>query len=187
MDINHIQLNPAALAGLYSDHLVHAGGIPGSEAKAVTEKNVSETTAAATTPIASSTSNAAIKSLGSNERNVLLLVSHTDIVFLPDEELKFLTGILAACKLSLADVALVNLAATTAIGYKELLTQFSSNKVLLFGIEPTAIGLPLSFPAFQLQAFNGITYHWCPDLSRMENDRTLKTQLWNNLKILFTI
>lgn len=187
MDINHIQLNPAALAGLYRDHLVDAGGIPGSEAKPVTEKNVSVTNAAVTDPIAPSTSNAAIKSLGSNERKVLLLVSHPDKVFLPDEELKFLTGILAACKLSMADVALVNLAGTDGIGYKELLSQFNSTKVLLFGMEPSTIGLPMAFPAFQLQAFNGTTYHWCPELSRMENDRTLKAQLWNNLKTLFNI
>ncbi len=187
MDINHIQLNPAALAGLYKDHLVDAGGMPARLAKPVTEITVSVIPTQAPPSKAPSASITSIKSLGSNERKVLLLVNHTEIVFLPDEELKFLTGILAACKLSMADVALVNLAGTDGIGYNELLTQFSSNKVLLFGIEPSSIGLPMSFPAFQLQAFNGTTYHWSPDLSRMENDRTLKAQLWNNLKKLFNI
>jgi len=183
MDINHIQLNPAALAGLYKDHLVDAGGIPGRQTKPATEAAVLVTPA----PLPSTETVSTIKTLGSNERKVLLLVSHPDVVFLPDEELKFLTGILTACKLSMADVALVNLAATDGIGYKELLTQFNSTKVLLFGLEPSSIGLPMSFPAFQLQAFNGTTYHWCPDLRRMENDRTLKAQLWNNLKTLFNI
>ena len=183
MDINHIQLNPAALAGLYKDHLVDAGGIPGRQTKPATEAAVLATPV----PMPSTEPITAIKSLGSNERKVLLVVSHTDIVFLPDEELKFLTGILAACKLSMADVALVNLAGTDGIGYKELLSQFNSTKVLLFGMEPSTIGLPMAFPAFQLQAFNGTTYHWCPELSRMENDRTLKAQLWNNLKKLFNI
>ncbi len=179
MDINHIQLNPAALAGLYKDHLVSAGS--SSPVAAVPAKD----SAPATVPAASAI--APIKSLGSNARKVLVLVSHREVVFLPDEELKFLTGILAACKLSIADVAIVNLHHNPGIGYKELLATFSSSHVLLFGIEPASISLPLAFPAFQLQAFNGTTYHWCADLAGMENDRTLKTQLWNNLKKIFTL
>lgn len=179
MDINHIQLNPAALAGLYKNHLVASGGSSpaGAVSVAVIEQPI---------PVAPPV-NKEIKSLGNNERKVLVLVSHAEVVFLPDEELKFLTGILAACKLSIADVSIVNLYHSPGTGYKELLTWFGSSRMLLFGLEPGTINLPLSFPEFQLQAFNGCTYHWCPDLGKMENDRTLKTQLWNNLKKLFTI
>lgn len=187
MDINHIELNPAALAGLYKNHLVEAvDTTPASGIKTgAVELPVAPVKLPSTETI--SAKSEPVKFLGSNERKVLLLVNHPDVVFLPDEELKFLTGILAACKLSLADVALVNLSMNYGTGYKELLAQFGSNKVLLFGAEPVAISLPLSFPAFQLQAFNGTTYHWCPDLQQMENDRALKTQLWTNLKKLFTI
>jgi hypothetical protein len=179
MDINHIQLNPSALAGLYKNHLVESVGSSPAETKRLTVIDEPLPPAA---PV-----NKGIKALGNNERKVLVLVNHKDVVFLPDEELKFLTGILAACKLSIADVSIVNLCHWPETGYKDLLTQFSSTRMLLFGLEPGAIGLPLSFPDFQLQAFNGCTYHWCPDLGKMENDRTLKTQLWNNLKKLFTI
>lgn len=183
MDINHIQLSPAALAGLYKNHLVESGdSSPGAgRPVAVTETPlINLSTSAAATAIT-------VKALGNNEKKVLVLVRHADVVFLPDEELKFLTGILAACKLSIADVSIVNLHHAPGTGYKDLLNQFHSSRVLLFGLEPGTINLPLSFPEFQLQAFNGCTYHWCPDLGRMENDRTLKTRLWNNLKILFTI
>lgn len=179
MDINHIQLSPAALAGLYKNHLVESGSPSPAEANR---------TAVIEPPLpAAAPANKGVKSLGNNEKKVLVLVNHAEVVFLPDEELKFLTGILAACKLSIADVSIVNLYHSPGTGYKELLSQFNSTRMLLFGLEPGAIGLPLSFPDFQLQAFNGCTYHWCPDLGKMENDRTLKTQLWNNLKKLFTI
>lgn len=181
MDINHIQLNPSILAGLYKNHLVESAGTAPAPVAALT-------TAKAETPIPAEKQTAlSVKSLGNNERKVLILVNHPDMVFLPDEELKFLTGILAACKLSIADVAIVNLHHCKGTGYKELLSFFNSTRVLLFGLEPSAISLPMSFPDFQLQAFNGTTYHWSPDLGKMENDRTLKTQLWNNLKKLFTI
>lgn len=184
MDINHIQLSPASLAGLYKNHLVATGTTSPAEVSpvAVTEpslaKEITPVVAVAPTPV---------KALGNNVQKVLVLVRYTDVVFLPDEELKFLTGILAACKLSMADVSIVNLDRAPGTGYKDLLSQFQSSRMLLFGIEPGDISLPLSFPEFQLQAFNGCTYHWCPDLGKMENDRTLKTRLWNNLKILFTI
>lgn len=183
MDINHIQLSPAALAGLYKNHLVESGG-----SSPVVDSPVAVIQPPAA-PVAApaSTIQAAVKALGNNEQKVLVLVSYTTVVFLPDEELKFLTGILAACKLSIADVSIVNLHHAPGISYKELLTQFNSTRMLLFGLEPAAISLPLSFPEFQLQAFNGCTYHWCPDLGKMETDRTLKTRLWNNLKKLFTI
>jgi len=181
MDINHIQLTQAALAGLYKNHLVESGEIapaPVGEIPTDSLKMPVQVKKEATR---------SIKSLGNNERKVLILVHYPDVVFLPDEELKFLTGILAACKLSIADVAIVNLHHCKGTGYKELLTCFNSTKMLLFGLEPATISLPMSFPSFQLQAFNGTTYHWSPDLGKMENDRALKTQLWNNLKKLFTI
>ncbi len=183
MDINHIQLSPAALAGLYKNHLVEAGGSSPAEVSPVTV--IQPPAVPVATAVASGM--ATVKALGNNEQKVLVLVNHTTVVFLPDEELKFLTGILAACKLSIADVSIVNLYHSPGTGYKDLLTQFNSTRMLLFGLEPEAISLPLSFPDFQLQAFNGCTYHWCPDLGKMENDRALKTRLWNNLKKLFTI
>src|SRR5215216_6730043 len=47
--------------------------------------------------------------LGNNERKILLLVNYPVDLFLPDKELSFLTSVLSACKLSLADVAIVNI------------------------------------------------------------------------------
>jgi hypothetical protein len=184
MDINHIELTPASLAGLYKRHLVESGTSTAPPVEPVTRPVPSSTEIPVQEDKAMITG---IKSLGSNARHVLVLVNHPETVFLPDAELKFLTGILAACKLNLADVAIVNLYHHPGTGYKELLSYFNCKQALLFGLEPTAIGLPLSFPEFQLQAFNGTTYHWSPELSKMENDRTLKTRLWNNLKIVFTL
>ncbi len=181
MDINHIQLNPAALAGLYKNHLVESGSMSRVPLTSIPAAST-ELTVSAAPP-----SDLSIKSLGNNERKVLVLVQYPDVVFLPDEALTFLTGILAACKLSIADVAIVNLHSCQGTGYKDFLSIFNSTKMLLFGLEPSVISLPMSFPEFQLQAFNGTIYHWCPELGKMENDRTLKTQLWNNLKKLFII
>ncbi len=187
MDINHIELSNLALASLYKGHLVESvSAAPVSAGNSAVRKDpippVPDQVVATTQPAP-----AAFKSLGSNQQNILILVSQQDVVFLPDQSLKFLTGILTACKLSLADVAILNLHQYSGTGYKELLAFFNSKKVLLFGVEPEGIQLPLNFPAFQSQSFNGCTYIWAPELKDMENDRVLKTQLWNSLKQLFNI
>ena len=92
------------------------------------------------------------KYLGNNQQNILIIVKHNDCVHLPDHELQFLTGILAACKLSLADVAIVNLNNYPGITYKELNKQFNSKTVFLFGTRPASFGLPLNFPPFPATA-----------------------------------
>ncbi|HEX4876190.1 MAG TPA: hypothetical protein VFV31_05920 [Chitinophagaceae bacterium] len=168
-DLNHIELPPAALLELYRNSLVQAGpGKPPLQA---------ETMAAAST----------WKSLGSNEKNILVIVNEPGAVFLPDEELAFFTSILGACQLSLADVAILNFHHYPESRYKELLDFFRSKIVFLMGVEPAAIGLPVIFPQYQLQAFAGNTFLYTPSLQIMKDDRQEKTNLWTTLKRLFNL
>lgn len=127
-----------------------------------------------------------LKYLGNNQKNIIVIVSHGSVPFLPDGELNFLSNVLAACKLSIADIAIVN---SSNIKESDLQTMINSeaNKVLLFGIEPLAIGLPINFPAFQLQPFNSRTYLYAPELSQIESDKGLKAKLWTSLKAMFGI
>ncbi len=49
------------------------------------------------------------------------MVNYDNAVHLPDEELNFLTNMLAACKLSLGDVAIVNKYNYKETSYKDFL------------------------------------------------------------------
>jgi hypothetical protein len=104
---------------------------------------------------------------------------------LSDEELPFLTNILSACKLSLADVAIVNIHSLEEKEIEKTIEPLEPKTVLLFGITPLTIDLPINFPQFQLQQFNKRTYLYSPGLQELANDKTLKLQLWNCLKNLF--
>jgi hypothetical protein len=123
-------------------------------------------------------------SLGGNKKGVLILVSSEKAPFLPDAELEFLTTILGACKLSIADVAIVNLQRYPQ-AYTELVKQFQSKQVLLFGVTPQQIDLPFHFPHAQLQNFDQRTYLSSFPLGAIALDRELKTQLWGCLKSMF--
>ncbi|MBN8687809.1 MAG: hypothetical protein J0M10_12355 [Chitinophagales bacterium] len=187
MDINHVDLNNLSLASLYKGHLVESISANPTQEQASLLREVIQPAMPEPVDSAEIAAPLSFKSLGSNQQRILILVSEPGVVFLPDPSLKFLTGILTACKLSLADVAIVNLHQYVNPGYKEIVPFFHAQKVLLFGAAPEDIRLPLNFPAFQPQAFNGCTYLWAPELKNMENDRALKTQLWNSLKQLFNI
>ena len=106
--------------------------------------------------------------------------------FLPVAELEFLSAILSACRLSIGDVAIVNLHHYPQ-PYTALLQQFGSRQVLLMGITPQQIDLPFNFPHFQLQPFDGLTYLSAYPLGQMSKDRDLKMQLWGSLKRMFGV
>ncbi len=59
--------------------------------------------------------------------------------------------------------------------------------MILFGVPPLSIDLPINFPPFQLQAFNKRTYLYSPALAELEQDKALKGKLWGCLKTLFEI
>jgi hypothetical protein len=170
MDINHIQLPATTIVDLYRSSLIETSEVP-----------VKITAPAAT--IATS----GRKYLGENQKNILIVVDYKDTVYLPDEELGFLTSMLTACNLGLADVAIINRHTNKETGYKEAITQFNSRIVFLFGVDPVAFGLPVDFPHYQVQAFANTTFLFTPSLEERKKDNLLKSKLWVCLRKIFGI
>ncbi len=169
MDINHIQLPATLIADLYRSSLIETNEIPVKV----------ERPAAPATP--------AKGYLGENQKNILIVVDYADAVYLPDEELGFLTSMLTACKLSMADVAIINRYSNKDTGYKEMIKQFNSRTVFLFGVDPLSFGLPLDFPHFQVQSFANTTFLYSPALEESKKDSLLKSKLWVCLRKIFGI
>lgn len=159
MGINNIVLTSHMLAGLFPDSLVE--------------------TNATTVP-----ESAPLNYLGSNKKNILAIVSHVSVPFLPDSELNFLSNILAACKLGIADIGIVNYKSISQTEIQNLISS-EARQVILFNVDPPSIGLPINFPQFQLQPFNGRTYLYVPALPEIENNKEAKAKLWSALKVLF--
>jgi hypothetical protein len=174
MDLNNIELTPQLAASWYSFTLVD---------------NFSNETIEKPEPITRVTETAepAFKFLGSNGKNILLIVNYSDATHLPDEELTFLTSILTACKLDLGDVAIVNRNNYPDSFYKDYKDHFNSKIVLLFGIDPVSFGLPVDFPQFQVQSFANTTFLYSPPLEERKKDQLFKSKLWVCLKRIFSI
>ena len=126
-----------------------------------------------------------ISFLGKNEKNILILVNEKDVPFLQDPDLNFLIGILGACKLSMADVALVNCNQGIPVNSTKLSAKFNPSKNILFGVAPSALELPLHFPHNQIQHYNNQVYLSSPSLKEIAADKELKQKLWDSLRKIF--
>jgi anti-anti-sigma regulatory factor len=128
--------------------------------------------------------------LGKNGKNIVIAVHQKGVAFLSDSNLTFLTNILKACQLNLADIAIVNLAENAA-SYIEIKEQLNAQVILLFDVEPSAIKLPFMIPAFQVQKYDGCTIMVSPELSVINKEtkeaKVLKSKLWMSLKQVFGV
>jgi hypothetical protein len=92
--------------------------------------------------------------------------------------------------MTLADVAIVNIA-TSPVTIGEIRQQLHPATVLLFGVEPTALRLPINFPAFRPQDYDGCTYLSAPGLDHLvpntEESKLSKSKLWVCLKTIFSV
>ena len=125
--------------------------------------------------------------LGSNQKNIVLVVSSSLAIYLPDEELNFLLGILTACKLSMADIALINMKKNPALIYTNITSQLNAEKIFLFGLEAQSLKLTLQFENYQIQNYNNQVYLSSVSLSELQKDNGEKLKLWNCLKTIFSL
>jgi hypothetical protein len=176
MDLNHIEFPAALIANLYHSSLI--------EDETGLKKTIPKEKVFPADEITGSTP---WKSLGNNQKNILIVLKSNEAVHLTDKDLAFLTDILGACKLGLADVSIVNLKNHPDASYKEITSFFKSKIVFLFDVEPASFGLPMSFPLYQIQSFAGSSFLFSPSLGKLENDKVEKSKLWVSLKRLFNL
>ena len=166
MSLNSIQFPPAAIADLYRSSLIEDADY---------------------TPVIKDAAPASTEGhIGENRKNILIITHYQERV-IPTADLSFLTNMLNACKLELADVAIMNLVTEDDMNYKELLKRFKSRIVFLFGLDPEAFGLPVSFPQFQIQPFANATFLFAPAFNECNTDALLKSKLWVCLRRIFVL
>lgn len=170
MSLNDLKLSPSLIAQLYPSNLVGASATKSAEKEMDSDSEPST-----------------LKSLGLHKKRICILVKEPKAVYLKDEQLNYLTRILAACKLNLEDIALLNLIHHLPIDYKKIQQDFPSSTCLLFGLSPNAIELPVDFPAFQLQTIEGCTYLYGPALDELEPIKADREKLWQSLKKHFNV
>jgi len=128
--------------------------------------------------------------LGNNNRSIALIVNFSEAPIIPDVHLQFLSRMLEACKLNLGDVAILN-QSKQSLDIKQLKEELHPVSLVLFGVKSVDIGLPLNFPLFKPQVYDGITYLYVPALELLNQDteegKLQKSKLWVCLRQLFGV
>ena len=171
MSLNSIQLPGFVVADLYKNSLI------GVDKKESEKKNGYGTLTS-------------YKFLGNNQQKITLIVRSADTFFLPEQHLTFIAKMLEACKINIGDVAIVN-HASSPVTVSELKQQLTPKIIILFGIEPIEIKLPVNFPQFRIQAYDDCNYLYSPALDILnqgtEEGKLLKSKLWVCLRTLFAV
>jgi len=172
MSLNSIKFEPTDIAFLFKNSLVEINA----------ERQVLSKTKIEADHIVTG-----LKYLGENKKKTLVVVRNPGAVHIQDKQLSFLTKLLAACNLNLADVAIFNFQDHNSSEFNEILNFFKPKVVLLFDVEPGEFGLPMIFPQFQVQGYKDAVFVSSPSLDVIEPDKSLKGKLWVCLKKIFNL
>ncbi|HMH33762.1 MAG TPA: hypothetical protein VK543_12070 [Puia sp.] len=173
MSLNRIQLPQRVLADLFKHSLI-----------------VAEQTREMDGPEPAPGQPPRYKFLGTHQKKISLILASADHRFIPEHQLAFLTKMLEACKMTLADVAVLN-HANNPIDIVELKKQLAPKIFILFGLEPKQIKLPFNSPTFKIQEYDDCTYLYAPPIEELTRDteqgKLLKSKLWVCLRKLFEV
>ena len=180
-------LPPFVIASLYKDDLVLVDAKESNKRPLTTETKKSESIAPA---VEEAQPLKPIGFLGDNQKKITILLKDSSAVHVADESLQFLTAILAACKLNMGDVAIVNTANQT-INYAQIKTELQPSTIILFDIAAASIALPFEVPQYQVQQYDNCTLLFSAPLQSMlvktDAAKLEKGKLWNALKKTFNI
>lgn len=190
-------LPAAALVSLFKDTLV----LPEMEIKSKENKEQAlieaiGKEAIATTPVHAvvneqkATPPAPLKFLGDHLKQIMVIVNDPNAVHLNESDLGLLSSILNACKLTLADIALINTAAQP-LSMHEMLTTLPSQLVLAFDLSATQLKIKLPTTLYKPIVLGDTHILFSSSLQSMQGAdqaaKLEKSKLWNALKLLFKL
>jgi|1048.fasta_scaffold27938_4 hypothetical protein len=115
-----------------------------------------------------------------------IVLTHGEALKKSDQQYVFLQNILKACKIEPTEIALLSDGDNAvAGGLSSLNLKYSTPVILLFGLTPTVLSLPIHFPAFQVQTYQDCKFMWAPGLDEIAADKSLKVTLWQCLQKIF--
>jgi DNA polymerase III psi subunit len=118
------------------------------------------------------------------KKDVLICIATLENKLKPEKEV-LLNAIISACKLDPTQLLICTDQEQLHSSFLAMVEAQQATKVILFGLDPAQIGLPIHFPLFQIQSFQGVQYLHAPTLDALEIDKQMKMQLWQKLKQIF--
>ena len=121
------------------------------------------------------------KYLGENNKYILIVVKEPSFDFLKQDDLGFLLKILAAKKLELKDVAIINTEKHSSLNFDDLKAFFAFSKVITFGINPQILQIENAV-ANKKSIFKETQILGTWSLAILQKDEKKKAIFWDMLK-----
>ena len=121
------------------------------------------------------------KYLGENNKYILVVVKEPSFDFLKQDDLGFLLKILAAKKLELKDVAIINTDKYLSLNFDDLKAFFAFSKVITFGINPQILQIEDAV-ANKKSIFKETQILVTWSLAILQQDEKKKAIFWDMLK-----
>ena len=119
------------------------------------------------------------------EKNILILVEDEKALHINDDDLGFLTGILSACKLTLADIALLNMISEKSKQLIKAIEVCKPNILINFNVKINELGLDQN--KYQVIKKDNIQILSAGSLNQISNNIEEKKKLWGCLKTIFSV
>lgn len=124
--------------------------------------------------------------LGDFNQKVVIYTHSENDLHIAEKDLSFLTKILAACQLNLADVAIINLFRFHNNPIQQI-RDMGAEKAILFYPDTIAWDLDSATRLYHPMFIHNFQFVLAHELKDIQNQTALKTQLWGSLKILFEL
>ncbi|MFY8005062.1 MAG: hypothetical protein ACOVNR_09455 [Chitinophagaceae bacterium] len=192
MSFTNEQLPAFVLADMYANCLVITSDIKktvfSSQQTVEPSSEQKQTETLSVKPITPTTTEKPNWYLGACHKNIVIAVYDDSAAFVRDEWLQTLTKLLAALKMNLNDIALINMA--QPLQQANLIANLQPKVVLLMGVSTTQMQLPFVMPHYQIQPFKGCNYLTAPVITLSQSQKSdevklEKSRLWIALKNLF--
>ena len=188
MGFEDIKLPDFVIADLYKNNLIEGEKIVAAVVPIAENKSLKATSI--TMPDIVNNEAVSIKYLGENKKNVVIVVSDKEAVFIDDNKLQLLTNLLNACKLTIADVAIIN-TANQQVNYKQIKLDLQPSYLLLLGKVSKEISLTFIFPEYRIQTYDNCQMLIAADLqallAKSDAVQAEKRRLWESLKLMFKL
>ena len=181
-------LSNAVLANLYKDSLVVIDHRPQNTP---TIKDVNPQIASSKAEAIPETKwEGPIKSLGEHNKKITVIVNDPHSVHLNEMDFILLTSILNACRLTIADIALINLG-KQPVGLHQILQEYPSTLVISFAVDATQLKVKLPNTLYKVSQLGDSHILFSNALSTMQGTgieaKQEKAKLWTVLKKIFEL
>ncbi len=155
--------------------------LPAQEQSNTTEVTIAEEEVKLTIPL---------KHLGDHSKKIVVIVDDPASVYLNEPDFILLTSILNACRLTIADIALVNIGNQKA-SLHQILNNLPSKLVIAFEVDSKALKIKLPTNLYKLTPLGDSNLLFSKSLSSMQGldsaAKQEKAKLWAVLKQIFQL